>query len=140
MSAHLPALIAFVEYSLAPEHRLPAAYQDAMDAIAWARDQAAADSAVAVDPWLEELADFSKVFLMGISAGLRLLDQDVRSMKIVGLIMNQPFLGGVRRTGSELKYYNDRVIPLHGADLFWVLPHGADRAHEYSNPLSDGCR
>ncbi|KAL1543462.1 putative carboxylesterase 8 [Salvia divinorum] len=148
MSTHLPALIASVEYRLAPEHRLPAAYQDAMDAVSWARDQAAADSGGGADPWMEELADFSRVFLMGSSAGgnivyrtgLALLDEDVRPMKIVGLIMNQPFFGGAPRTGSELKYYNDPIIPLHGADLLWslALPPGADRAHEYCDPLAGG--
>ncbi|XP_057792138.1 probable carboxylesterase 8 [Salvia miltiorrhiza] len=147
MSAHLPALIASVEYRLAPEHRLPAAYHDAIDAVEWARDQAAAGAAAA-DPWMGELADFSRVFLMGSSAGgnivyrtgLTLLDRDVRPMKIVGLIMNQPFFGGVRRTGSELAYYNDKIIPLHGADLLWslALPEGAGRDHEYCDPLAGG--
>lgn len=54
--------------------------------------------------------------------------------------MNQPFFDGVQRTGSELKHCNNRIIPLHAADLLWSLslPQGADRSHEYCDPLAGG--
>ncbi|MCD7460785.1 hypothetical protein HAX54_044399 [Datura stramonium] len=70
-----------------------------MDAIKWAKDQAINGG----DPWLKELADFSKVFLMGSSsggniaynAGLRALDIDLDPIKIIGLI-NQPYFGELK--------------------------------------------
>ncbi|KAL6569423.1 hypothetical protein OROMI_013937 [Orobanche minor] len=150
-AAHTPAVIAAVGYRLTPEHRLPAAYDDAVEAINWAKTQALAaggDGDGVCDPWMEELVDFSRVFLMGLGSGgnivyhaaLRAVDLDLEPLKIVGLIINQPFFGGLQRTESEITYANDVNMPLHVADLLWslALPEGADRGHEYCDPSNVG--
>lgn len=147
ISAQSPAIVVNVEYRLAPEHCLPAAYDDGVDAIRWVRDQALGTGPDGREEWLTEYADFSRVYLMGSSAGgnliynvgLRALDLDLHPIKIVGLIIDQAFIGGVERTGSELRLVNDYILPLTTYDLLWslALPLGADRNHEYCNPLRD---
>ncbi|KAL6569432.1 hypothetical protein OROMI_013946 [Orobanche minor] len=151
MAAHTPAVIAAVGHRLSPEHRLPAAYDDAMEAIDWARTQALAAAAGgrgACDPWMRELADFSRVFLVGLGsggnivyhAGMRALDLDLEPLKIAGLIINQPLFGGLQRAESEINNASDPIMPLHVADLIWslALPEGADRGHEYCDPSNVG--
>ncbi|RDX82788.1 Carboxylesterase 1, partial [Mucuna pruriens] len=135
MSSTVGAVVASVEYRLAPEHRLPAAYDDAAEALAFIRSSR--------DEWLTKYADFGNCYLMGNSAGgtiayfagLRAIDCDIEPLRIKGLILRQPFFGGTQRSGSELRLENDEVIPLSVSDLLWELslPVGVDRDHEYSN-------
>ncbi|XP_057952693.1 probable carboxylesterase 120 [Malania oleifera] len=140
IAAELPAMVVSVEYRLSPKHRLPAAYDDAVEALHWIR--------FTDDQWLKEHADFSNCFLMGSSAGgnmaywagLRVVEEDLSPLRIGGLILHQPFFGGIGRSGSELRLMNDAVLPLWVTDLMWdqALPEGADRDHEFCNVTSGG--
>ncbi|KAJ4723369.1 carboxylesterase 1-like [Melia azedarach] len=141
IAAEIPCIIVSVEYRLAPEYRLPAAYDDAMEVLQWIKSTGQAE-----EEWLGKYADFSCCYLMGDSAGgniayhvgLRAATQidNLLPLKIRGLILNHPFFGGVERTESELRSLNDPVLPLCVNDLMWELslPVGADRDHEYCNP------
>ncbi|MCL7031922.1 hypothetical protein MKW94_020806 [Papaver nudicaule] len=145
IATHLPALVLSVDYRLAPESRLPAAYEDAVDALNWVKDQAL--DTINGEPWLKDSADFSKCFIMGCSAGgniayhanLRALELDLEPLKVNGLILHQPFFGSLERTESELRLINDPYLAPAVSDVMWelALPVGSSRDHVYCNPTAD---
>ncbi|XP_061373982.1 carboxylesterase 1-like [Gastrolobium bilobum] len=132
------SVVVSVDYRLAPEHRLPAAYEDSVEALHWIKRSK--------DLWLTRHADYSRCYLMGESAGgniaynagLRAAAEvdKIKPLKIQGLVLIQPFFGGTKRTPSELRHADDSTIPLPITDLMWnlSLPIGVDRDYEYSNP------
>ncbi|OMO97970.1 Alpha/beta hydrolase-3 [Corchorus olitorius] len=140
MALELQAIVVSVEYRLAPEHRLPAAYEDAMEALHWIK--------TTQEEWLKQHADFGNCFLMGSSsggnivfnAGLRAAGEvdDLEPLKIQGLILHQPFFGGSQKVESELRVVNDPILAPGVSDVLWELslPIGADRDHEYCNPTA----
>ena len=142
LANELRVIIASVEYRLAPEHRLPAAYDDAVEALYRIK--------TTQDDWLTKYADFSNCFIMGMSAGgniayhagLRVAAEadHLGPMNIKGLILQQPFFGGTQRSESELRLVDDPKLPLCVTDLMWELslPIGVDRDHEYCNPTVGG--
>ncbi|KAL2492125.1 putative carboxylesterase [Abeliophyllum distichum] len=145
IAAQFPAIVVSVEYRLAPENRLPAAYNDALNAIFWLQSQAIGFSGR--HPWFK-YADFSRVFLLGSSAGanivyhtaLRTLDFNIKPLKIRGVLLNQAFFGGIQNTSSELRLLDDAYAPLYVCDVLWTLalPTYANKDHEFCNPLTGG--
>ncbi|KAJ8752989.1 hypothetical protein K2173_008724 [Erythroxylum novogranatense] len=142
MANDFPAIVVSLDYRLAPEHRLPAAYDDAVEALHWVK--------TTDEEWLTKYGDYSKCFLMGASAGGNVayhlglrgatFVDDLQPLKIKGLILQQPFFGGVARSESEVRLANDVVLSIPVIDLMWnlSLPIGADHDHEYSNPTVGG--
>ncbi|XP_028768583.1 carboxylesterase 1-like [Neltuma alba] len=141
MATDIEAVVASVNYRLAPEHRLPAAYEDAVEALHWIK--------TCPDGWLRQFVDYSNCYLMGNSAGatiayhagLRVAEKgqdDLEPMKIKGLILHQPGFGGTQRTESEMRLEKNPVLPMCACDLLWelALPVGANRDHEYCNPTA----
>lgn len=133
-----PALIVSVNYRLAPENRLPAAYDDGVDVLNWIKSSP--------DEWITNFSDTSNTYLMGHSAGANIayrvglraasIAEDLKPLKIKGLILHQPFFSGINRTESELRLEDDEYLPLMRTDIMWnlALPVGSDRDHEYCNP------
>ncbi|XP_074318982.1 carboxylesterase 1-like [Silene latifolia] len=143
LAAHcLGAVVVSVKYRLAPENRLPAAYDDVLEALTWVKD--------GKDDWVNKYGDFSSCILMGESAGGNITyhvglkaavqSNDFKPLVIKGLVLIQPFFGGLDRTGSEIRLENDPILRLEICDFMWELslPVGTDRDHEYCNPSRDG--
>lgn len=88
---------------LAPEHRLPTAYDDCYNSLEWLCTQ------VTKEPWFK-LADLSRVFLSGDSAGGNIVHQvaikAIRNngglqVKIKGVLLIHPYFGSEERTEEE---------------------------------------
>ena len=142
IASEFPAVVVSVDYRLAPEHRLPAAHDDAMEALHWI--------ITTHDEWITNYADLTSCFLMGTSAGGNIVyyaglraaaeADNMLPLKIKGLILHSPFFGGLNRTESELRLENNMHLPLCVNDLMWelALPIGADRGNEYCDPTVGG--
>jgi acetyl esterase/lipase len=64
LAARAGVVAVSVNYRLAPEHPIPAAYDDSWSALEWVLANAAGS-----DPWLSQYGDLSRLFLAGDSAG-----------------------------------------------------------------------
>ncbi|XAR72886.1 Carboxylesterase [Bertholletia excelsa] len=93
------AVAVSVEYRLAPEHHVPACYDDVWTALQWVAQHATGQGP---DPWLNDLAAFERVFLVGDSAGANIghniairvgLEGLGSALKLEGLVLVHPFFG-----------------------------------------------
>jgi acetyl esterase/lipase len=142
--AELGAVVVAPDYRLGPEHRLPAAIDDAAAALLWLASQAGGD-----DPWLTEAADFTRVFVSGDSAGGTIAHHlavrfgsaagraELGAASVRGYVQLMPFFGGTERTRSEAECPDDAFLNRPLNDRYWrlSLPVGATADHPVSNPF-----
>ncbi|CAN6470778.1 unnamed protein product [Victoria cruziana] len=137
------AMVVSVDYRRSPEHRLPAAYEDCLDAVSWAAEGG--------DRWISNYADLTECFVCGDSSGgnivhqiiVRLADPAAESaapkLVVRGYVLIQPFFGSQTKTEYELSCIEQGepyVTFSSWYDLFWELslPEGTDRDNPFCNP------
>nr|ACG46887.1 gibberellin receptor GID1L2 [Zea mays] len=105
LAARAGVVAVSVNYRLAPEHPLPAAYDDSWAALRWVLASAAAS-----DPWLAQYGDLSRLFLAGDSAGgniahnlaLRAGEEGLDGgARIKGVALLDPYFQGRSPVGAE---------------------------------------
>lgn len=137
-----------INYRLAPENPLPAAYDDAYAALLWLHSQASAQAdASGTESWLGEHADFSKCFLAGESAGgtivhflaARAAGKDWGPLRIQGLVLVHPYFS--QRKPTMVEKSSGIEMSLERIEFFRksALPEGAEWGHPWENPLHPDC-
>ncbi|GAV59183.1 Abhydrolase_3 domain-containing protein, partial [Cephalotus follicularis] len=151
LAAKSGCLIMSVNYRLAPENPLPAAYDDGLNSLMWLKQQALCGAS---DQWWTRQCKFTNIFLAGDSAGANLAYNlcarlgskneceatCLKPLTLKGAILVQPFFSGEARTNSEQYMMPSprSVLNLTASDTYWrlALPWEANRDHPWCNPLT----
>lgn len=149
LAAKAGCLIVSVNYRLAPENPLPAAYEDGLKCLMWLKHEAM-NIGSSEYYWWSKHCNFSSVFLAGDSAGAniahnvasRLGPTNMYPLTLKGTILIQPFFGGESRLNSEKNTVQSprSALSLAASDAYWhlALPSGTNRDHQWCNPLGKG--
>lgn len=132
LASQLQAVVVAPDYRLAPENRLPAAIEDGFLALKWLQDQAVSEEE-GKDAWLADVADFSRVFISGDSAGgnmahhlavrVRSGSPELAPVRVRGYVLLAPFFGGTVRTKFEAEGPKDAFLNLELIDRFALVFH-----------------
>ncbi|KAJ4771964.1 alpha/beta-Hydrolases superfamily protein [Rhynchospora pubera] len=136
-------------YPLAPEHRLPAAIDAAFSALLWLRSVGTGEvKTTSVIEQLRETVDFSRVFLIGDSAGGILVHEVcaragsigpglLHPVRVAGGILLNPGFAMPKRSRSELENPPNPFMNMDMIDKLIALavPGGSTRDHPYMCPM-----
>ncbi|KAJ9693808.1 hypothetical protein PVL29_009666 [Vitis rotundifolia] len=143
LASGLHALVVAPDFRLAPEHRLPAAVDDAWTSLKWLQTQALSENCEA---WLSEGVDLERVFVVGDSSGGNMAHHlavqlgagspELEPVRVRGYVLMAPFFGGSVRTRSE-EGPSEAMLNLAILDRFWRLsiPEGGTKDHPLANPF-----
>lgn len=150
----LPAVVLSFDYRLAPEHRLPAAHEDAAAALAWLRDRLAgaatgpdgSGSDEDVRAWFADSgADPSRLFVSGDSAGANIAHHmaarfgaaGLGPVRTAGYVLIMPAFTSEAPTQSELGSRGTAFLSRDVAERYnrLALPTGANKDYPLMNPL-----
>ncbi|XP_052201431.1 probable carboxylesterase 2 [Diospyros lotus] len=133
-----------VHYRRPPEHPLPTAYEDSWAALQWAVSHANGEGP---EPWLNNHADFGRVFLSGESAGANIVHNlamvagnpgsgGLQGVDILGVALVHSYFWGSDPIGSEALDPDRRAT----VDRLWafVCPSNPDNDDPRVNPVGDG--
>nr|CAB3451827.1 unnamed protein product [Digitaria exilis] len=130
LAALAGALVVSVEYRLAPEHPIPAAYDDTWSALRWAT------SSLTTYPWLTNHADLRRTFLAGGNIAYHTAVRASRRRDDVvtgveGVVMVQPYFWGTELLPSEAASDGARtMLPAYGVDWLWPLVTAVQAGNE----------
>ncbi|KAM0881665.1 hypothetical protein ACQ4PT_032823 [Festuca glaucescens] len=141
LAAAAPAIVVSVDYRLAPEHPVPAAYEDAFAALKAVVSSCRPDGA---EPWLAAHGDASRVVLAGDSAGANMAHQTAARLRkehvegygdeVSGVALLHSYFWGKEPVGGEP---TDAAIR-GGIDRVWEVACGGEVGldHPHINPAS----
>ncbi|KAH7567384.1 hypothetical protein JRO89_XS07G0061900 [Xanthoceras sorbifolium] len=131
-----------VNYRKAPEHPIPTAYEDSWAALQWVVSHSS--NGGGPESWLNDHADFERVFLAGDSAGanichnIAMLAGDPEfglCVDLLGVALVHPYFWGSDPIGSEAlhpgKALTDRLWPL-------ICPSNPENDDPRVNPVAVG--
>ncbi|KAG0523964.1 hypothetical protein BDA96_07G168800 [Sorghum bicolor] len=128
LTAKAGVIAVSVNYRLAPEHPLPAAYDDAWTALSWVLDNARRGG----DPWLAKHGDASRLFLAGDSAGGNIAHNlamragaAAASIRIKGVALLDPYFLGRYVSGGAQRSWDFICAGRYGMDHPYVDPMAA---------------
>ncbi|XP_059650038.1 probable carboxylesterase 2 [Cornus florida] len=116
-----------VNYRVAPENPIPAAYQDSLCALRWVANHS--EGCGGSEAWLNDYVDFENVYLVGDSAGANIAhnvamlagQNELDGLKIAGMVLMSPYFWGTQPIGEhEPKDNHIRAI----VELLWHVATG----------------
>src|SRR4051812_4362013 len=131
------AVVISVDYRRAPEHRFPAALDDAYAVLVWAAEQA---SDLGIDP--DRIATGGHAAGAGLAAALALRARDEHGPRIRFQLLNQPELDDRQQTWSARNFTDTPFMTREKVSASWRHYLGGASASPYAAPARAGdlCR